>query len=1048
MKTFKGLHLLLYVFLFWVSNLCAQVGYYDAPYVRYEADQGTLSNASATSKSFNQYVLQSEASGQVCVDMTNAGASVQWTVSASGSGLVVRYNVPDGQSGVIEVFNNGTSMGTLNLTSYYSWESLWNNGDPNNSGVTNQAPKMRFDEVRMKMSSAVPAGGTLKLVRVSGNVYIDFAELEPVPAAVASAAGEVYYSGNGSDLQNVINNNGGKTIYLPAGVYNVPTELYFGNNNTTLKGAGMWYTQINFTETYTCDGGSGGLRANASNISYSGLYLTTVRNSRSCSYKAINGVYTSGSTITNVWAEHFECGAWIGQYNTGGPGNADGFNMNNCRFRNNYADGTNLCKGTVNAIVEHCSYRNNGDDDMAIWSANGQECRNNIFRFNTSENTWRSAGLAIYGGYSNQGYNLLIQDNVEVGVKVNNAFGGAPFNTGGMHLIYNIWIKRCGTNYDLFNRRVGAIDLGAYNWGAGTWVRNVKFSCITITDSKNDAIYINKIDGDGFANLDFENITIDGTGREYPDNGGTGSSRGFMVLFNNYPGGDATYCGMTYLNRGGNASSDVNTSQQGPFSWTVAGSCPTGCTAYSSSSTTITSTSTFGICTNPVTLTATTVAPSGSTVNYIEFFVDGVSIGQDNTSTYSMNWTNPTIGTHSITAVAHYSNGTTSTSSVQSLTVTDEIYSTTSAPTIDGSIDALWNGYSSFTIGKLSQGSIGGASDLSATFKVTRDATNLYLLVNVTDDVLRNDGAANWQDDGLELFIDMGNTKSSSYGSNDFAYNFVYNNSTVYENQHNATAGVTFAQGTKAGGYILEIRIPWSTLGGTPAAGSFIGLDLGIDDNDTGTRDAKIDWNDATDNAWQNPSLFGTLQISNCSNPLPVNIIAFTGAIEQGSVRLNWVTTSELTTQEYQIEHSNNSSIWSVKGNVAAVGNSFNTYQFTDNNPDKGTNYYRIKQIDVNGNLSYSDVLAINVYGSTLSITPNPFNEFINISFVEALNIEGNLDSEVDVSIHDLLGKLWYHSNVIHSNGAIHIEPELPTGTYIISVQSQSFVEQMKVIKR
>jgi len=650
MERCNPLYLIIALILFLTHTINAQIGYYDAPYVRYEADQGTINNASITSKSFKQSDLQSEASDRVCVNMNSGGASVTWNVKSAGDGLVVRYSIPDGQSGALDVYANNSYVGTLNLTTYYSWEYLSSNGNPNNAGVVNTNPKMRFDEVRMKLPSKILAGGTLKLVWKSGNISLDFAELEPVPAAVGAASGDVYYSGNGSDLQNVIDVNGGKTIYLPSGVYNVNRELYFGVANTTLKGAGMWYTEVHFTNTTA---NNGGLHGNANNISYSGLYLTTVRNSRSNSYKGINGVYTSGSTITNVWVEHFECGAWIGQYNSIGPAIADGFRMSNCRFRNNYADGTNLSKGTSNAIVEHCSYRNNGDDDMAVWSQNNQECRNNTFQYNTVENSWRASGCAIYGGYSNTAHDLLIKDQVEAGLRVNNSFAGSPFNTGGMHKFYNIQLVGCGTYNDLFNTSVGAIDI-VCNKVAGTRINNVTFSCINIIDSKNDAIYLKKLNGEGFYNLIFQNITVNGTGREYPYNSAglsNGGNRGYMVLFWGYPSGYGTFCNMSYVNRGGNATSDVNTNQIGSFSWSQAGTCPGGCTAAApvigspSTASGVTGNSfgyTITASNNPTSYNATGLPP-------------GLSV---NTSTGVISGTPTTAGSYSTTVTATNSSGT------------------------------------------------------------------------------------------------------------------------------------------------------------------------------------------------------------------------------------------------------------------------------------------------------------------------------------------------------------------------------------------------------
>jgi len=568
-----GLIMWIFLILF-TSNLQAQRGYYDAPYKRYEANLGQLSNgASVTSKSYVQSDLQSEASDQQCVNMSATNATVQWTLTEAADGLVIRYSVPDGQSGTLGVYNGNTKLTTLTLTSTWSWEYLWSNGNPNNNGITNQNPRMRFDEVRYKLPSKIAVSGTLKLVRESGNIHVDFAEMESVPAAITAPAGSVTYTGNGSDLQTFIDANGGKKIFIPSGVINVNRELYFGAANTSLIGAGMWYTQINFTNTSSLNGG---LRANASNISFSDLYLTTNSASRSNSYKAINGVFTSGSTIKNIWAEHFECGAWIAQYNVGGPAIADGFTMSHCRFRNNYADGINLCKGTANAIVEHCNFRNNGDDDQAIWSADGLECINNTFRYNTSENCWRACGLAIYGGKNNKAYNLIIKDNLEAGIRVSNNFPGAPFNNDGMHEIHDITITTCGTFNDTYNNPVAAVDIFSAT-NAGSQVKNVQLYNLDILDSRNDAISISKRSGDGIYNLSFKDITVNGTGKEYPNNNALNRNwgRGYFVLIAGSPSGNGTYCNMNYSNRGGNAAANEETSAIGTFSWTQSSNCST-----------------------------------------------------------------------------------------------------------------------------------------------------------------------------------------------------------------------------------------------------------------------------------------------------------------------------------------------------------------------------------------------------------------------------------------------------------------------------------------
>lgn len=553
-----------------VCFVSAQRGYYDAPYKRYEADSAVLSNgAIVMAKSYAQSDLQSEASSQVCVDMKSTDATAEFTFSEAADGLVIRYSVPDGESAVIGIYDGNTKITNLSLTSKWSWEYLWNNGDPNNVGVTNKNPRMRFDEVRTKLPGKLTK---LKLVKESGNLSLDFIEMEPVPAALSAPDGAVVYQGDGSTLQSFIDANGSKTIFLPAGIYNINSQLYFGVSKTKLQGAGMWYTQLNFTVT---DASNGGLRADASDISYSDLYLTSEMTRRTNGYGGIIGVYTSGSVIQNIWVEHCATGSWIAQYGGVGPAFANGFLMKNCRFRNTYADGINLCKGTSNAIVEHCNFRNNGDDAMAIWCAEGMECINNTFRNNTVENGWRAAGAALYGGKDNKFYDIVIKDNIDIGITVNNTFQGVGFNAEGIHDFHNITLIGCGTFNATYNDRVGAINVVNAS-GAGTKVENIRLYNIDILDSKCDAIRIAKNSGQGIFNLVFENININGTGMEYPHNNVNNYSqgRGYAVIIEKFPLGAATYCNLNYSNLGGNSNGTAfNTSLMGTFSWNIKTGC-------------------------------------------------------------------------------------------------------------------------------------------------------------------------------------------------------------------------------------------------------------------------------------------------------------------------------------------------------------------------------------------------------------------------------------------------------------------------------------------
>ncbi len=285
-----------------------------------------------------------------------------------------------------------------------------------------------------------------------------------------------------------------------------------------------------------------------------------------------------------------------------------------------------------------------------------------------------------------------------------------------------------------------------------------------------------------------------------------------------------------------------------------------------------------GCSVGPVTIAAASTPPAGNTVGHVEFFVDGVSIGEDHTAPYTMDWTNPVDGTHALTAVAHYTpSGTTSTSGVVNVTVGGGIKRTSSAPVIDGTIEALWNNYAPYSLDQVPVGVISGPADASAVFRTMWDDTHLYIMVEVTDDVLRDEGGNQWDDDGVEIFIDMGNTKNATYGAGDYQFAFVYNRSVITEYKHNAIAGVTFAQGSRPDGYLMEISIPWSTLGGVPNHGDLIGFDVHVNDDDGEggdfLRDSKIAWHDATDDAHHSPAAFGTITMLDC-DPCPTGVLS------------------------------------------------------------------------------------------------------------------------------------------------------------------------------
>jgi hypothetical protein len=185
-------------------------------------------------------------------------------------------------------------------------------------------------------------------------------------------------------------------------------------------------------------------------------------------------------------------------------------------------------------------------------------------------------------------------------------------------------------------------------------------------------------------------------------------------------------------------------------------------------------------------------------------------------------------------------------------------------PVIDGQAEDLWSNAQKYELRNVIYSPLSGPDDCSASYKAMWDADNLYLLVEVTDDSLKNDGGDFFNNDAIEIFIDSDNSKSASYGDNDFLFHVAWdkNKPTIGEMAQQATEGVQFAMTTTQTGYLTEIKLPWSTLKAKPSAGSTIGLDVHVDDDDDGgDRDSKLTWHGKDDNAWRNPRELGNAQL-------------------------------------------------------------------------------------------------------------------------------------------------------------------------------------------
>lgn len=186
------------------------------------------------------------------------------------------------------------------------------------------------------------------------------------------------------------------------------------------------------------------------------------------------------------------------------------------------------------------------------------------------------------------------------------------------------------------------------------------------------------------------------------------------------------------------------------------------------------------------------------------------------------------------------------------------------------------------------------------------------------------------------------------------------------------------------------------------------------------------------------------------SGVLPVGLEYFKGEKLSSAIRLYWKTNSENNAGVFDVERSNNGNDFSVIGTVAAINNTTGSlYTYDDNNYSGQVIYYRLKQVDKNGQFKYSGIVTFQ-NGSTrenvVTIYNNPFKENFDIS------IYTPEQSKVVVNMLDVTGKLLYAKTLNTStNSTITIRPEttgLSAGMYFVQVNINGNKIIKKVIKK
>lgn len=176
--------------------------------------------------------------------------------------------------------------------------------------------------------------------------------------------------------------------------------------------------------------------------------------------------------------------------------------------------------------------------------------------------------------------------------------------------------------------------------------------------------------------------------------------------------------------------------------------------------------------------------------------------------------------------------------------------------------------------------------------------------------------------------------------------------------------------------------------------------------------------------------------------PLPTQLTSFSGQIiaERESIQLMWETFSENNNDYFQIERGANSINFAPIGTEKSGANpqSIQSYQFVDDNPMFGKNYYRLKMVDIDGKYQYSDIIEFEFKGDEIRVFPNPTTG--------VFRVEGKAITEGTIAVFDPVGRLIQSQNISDSQ-EIDLSNQ-PNGTYFLKIASNGGTQVKRIIKR
>lgn len=180
--------------------------------------------------------------------------------------------------------------------------------------------------------------------------------------------------------------------------------------------------------------------------------------------------------------------------------------------------------------------------------------------------------------------------------------------------------------------------------------------------------------------------------------------------------------------------------------------------------------------------------------------------------------------------------------------------------------------------------------------------------------------------------------------------------------------------------------------------------------------------------------------------PLPVTLMSFTAQVREGQVLLSWATATEVNNAYFAVERSRDGKSFEQVARVKGAGNSSVRldYALLDGRAPAGVVYYRLRQVDFDGQHEYSKIVAVRVreVEPEVRVYPNPASSTL------LLNLRSLPDGEYTLRVVSMDGRVVKEATVAGGEEAALDVSQLPTGNYVLQLQGEQLARSLKFIKQ